>query len=302
VQYVGIPLAILGAVLMSVSAMMQHRGVSQVDAAGGGGGGEGLGARSFLRLLKTRSWLIGTILLGTAVVLQLSALLFSPLVLVQPIGVISLVLTAVITARQSGLGIGRRKATAIILCVVGVGAFVGVASSVAVDREITEPQLIVVLVVLAALVVLLAVAFAFLRRSKWRGLFYVVAGGVMYGFLVTLAKVVIARWQQGEYGWYFLACVLGVVVALLVGGYFVQTAYATSSADLVIAGLTVIDPLVAVTIGITVLHETAGASALVHVVFVLLGVIAIVGVFLLQVSQSDAEVAAVRDHALGKGN
>ncbi|MFD2758593.1 multidrug DMT transporter permease, partial [Gulosibacter faecalis] len=152
------------------------------------------------------------------------------------------------------------------------------------------------------LVVLLAVAFAFLRRSKWRGLFYVVAGGVMYGFLVTLAKVVIARWQQGEYGWYFLACVLGVVVALLVGGYFVQTAYATSSADLVIAGLTVIDPLVAVTIGITVLHETAGASALVHVVFVLLGVIAIVGVFLLQVSQSDAEVAAVRDHALGKGN
>jgi hypothetical protein len=57
-----------------------------------------------------------------------------------------------------------------------------------------------------------------------------------------------------------------------------------------------------VTIGITVLHETAGASALVHVVFVLLGVIAIVGVFLLQVSQSDAEVAAVRDHALGKGN
>ncbi len=302
VQYLGIPLAILGAVLMSVSAMLQHRGVARVDAAGSGNGSEGLGISSFLRLLKSKTWLSGTLLLGLAVVCQLSALLFSPLVLVQPIGVISLVLTAIITARQSGMRIAGRKALAITLCVAGVGGFVAVASSVAVDKEITEPQLVVVLIILAALVVLLGIVFAIVRRTKWRSLFYVVAGGVMYGFLVTLAKVVLARWQQGEYGWYFLACVIGVVVSLLVGGYFVQTAYASSSADLVIAGLTVIDPIVAVTIGIVVLRETEGASVLVNVLFILLGALAVAGVFLLQLAQSDDEVSAVRKHAIGEAN
>ncbi|WP_282824263.1 DMT family transporter [Gulosibacter sediminis] len=301
-QYLGIPLAILGAVLMSVSAMLQHRGVARADAAGNGDGGEGLGLRSFLRLLKSKTWLSGTLLLGVAVVCQLGALLFSPLVLVQPIGVISLVLTAVITAKQSGMPVGRRKALSITLCVAGVGGFVAVASSVAVDKEITEPQLIVVLIILAALVLLLGIAFAFVRRTKWRSLFYVVAGGVMYGFLVTLAKVVLARWQQGDYGWYFLACAAGVVISLLVGGYFVQTAYASSSADLVIAGLTVIDPLVAVTIGIVVLRETDGANLLVNILFVALGALAVIGVLLLQLTQSDDEVSAVRNHALGRGN
>ena len=41
--------------------------------------------------------------------------------------------------------------------------------------------------------------------------------------------------------------------------YFVQTAHSSNPPDLVVAGLTVIDPLVAVSIGIIVLGEAAGA-------------------------------------------
>ena len=65
------------------------------------------------------------------------------------------------------------------------------------------------------------------------------------------------------------------------GAYFVQNAYASGPPDLVIAGLTVVDPLVAVVIGIVVLDEASQAPLWAIGVFVLAGAIAIWGVFLL---------------------
>ncbi|HUG49475.1 MAG TPA: multidrug DMT transporter permease, partial [Terrimesophilobacter sp.] len=62
------------------------------------------------------------------------------------------------------------------------------------------------------------------------------------------------------------------------GGYFVQSAYSSGPPDLVIAGLTVIDPLVAVTIGVVVLQEAAEAPWFAVVAFAVAGAIAVYGV------------------------
>ena len=70
-------------------------------------------------------------------------------------------------------------------------------------------------------------------------------------------------------------------LATALGGYFVQNAYSAGSADLVIAGLTVVDPIVAVTIGVVVLHEAAGAPWIAAVLFLVAGAVAIAGVFML---------------------
>ena len=51
----------------------------------------------------------------------------------------------------------------------------------------------------------------------------------------------------------------GLAAAALLGTYFVQTAHSSNPPDLVVAGLTVIDPIVAVSIGIIVLGEAASA-------------------------------------------
>jgi drug/metabolite transporter (DMT)-like permease len=59
----------------------------------------------------------------------------------------------------------------------------------------------------------------------------------------------------------------------------VQTAYSSGPPDLVVAGLTVIDPLVGVTIGIVVLGEAQGAPLWAGIVFVVSGALAIYGVF-----------------------
>ena len=72
-----------------------------------------------------------------------------------------------------------------------------------------------------------------------------------------------------------------LLAAVGLGAYFVQNAYASGPPDLVIAGLTVIDPLVAVTVGIVILNEAAGAELWQVIAFLVSGAVAIVGVFLL---------------------
>ena len=51
-------------------------------------------------------------------------------------------------------------------------------------------------------------------RKRAQALFYIVASGVIYGFVATLAKVVIKRIQAGDFEWLTLLC----LVALLGGG------------------------------------------------------------------------------------
>jgi hypothetical protein len=134
--------------------------------------------------------------------------------------------------------------------------------------------------VLGIVLALFAVAFA-VFRARLPAIGYVVGAGVLYGFVATLAKSVISRIEQQEFDVLTLWCVLALLAAVVLGAYFVQNAYASGPPDLVIAGLTVIDPLVAVTIGITILNEAAAAQLWQVIAFGVTGILAIIGVFLL---------------------
>ena len=111
---------------------------------------------------------------------------------------------------------------------------------------------------LLVVIVVFSVLWIWLRKRA-QALFYIVASGVIYGFVATLAKVVIKRIQAGNFEWLTLLCLVALLAAVAVGAYFVQTAYSSGPPDLVIAGLTVIDPMVAVLIGLIVLQEAAAA-------------------------------------------
>ncbi len=102
---------------------------------------------------------------------------------------------------------------------------------------------------------------------------------MLYGFVATLAKVVINRLTTGDFDVLTGVCIVALVAATLLGAYFVQTAYSSGPPDLVIAGLTVVDPLVAVCIGVTVLGEAADAPLYAGVAFLVAGAVAVIGVF-----------------------
>lgn len=279
-QFIGIPLALIGAVFLSLGAQFQHRGVVKVESNTVDTLGKGLNVKQLSLLLARPSWVLGTLMLGLAIVFQLGSLYFAPIIVVQPLGVIALVITSILNSRVSHVKLNHKSIIAIIMCVGGVFLFVGVAAFTAVDKPVTDQHLITILIILAVVLTLAAITFGMLRH-RIRAIFYVIMAGVLYGFVATLAKVVLGRLEQGEFEWLTLLCLIGLIAATALGAYFVQNAYATGPPDLVIAGLTVVDPMIAVAIGILVLGEASQAPLWAGFVFVIAGVIAVWGVFML---------------------
>ena len=91
---IGIALAVLSAALLTVGNHLQSVGVERAK----GESTSGLGAAGFWALARTPVWLLGSVLFGLAILAQLTALAFAPLIVVQPVGVIALVFASALTA------------------------------------------------------------------------------------------------------------------------------------------------------------------------------------------------------------
>src|SRR6195952_3102045 len=299
-QALGIPIALIGAVFLALGAEFQHRGVNKVDAATTGNAKSGLNVSQLIALVSRPSWVLGTVMITLAIILQLVSLYLAPLTVVQPLGAIALVITAFVNARVNKRRIDRATLRAVAFCVGGIALFVTVAALTTSTLPISELQLVVVLIILAVVLAIVTIVFI-LYRTRATTVFYIVGAGILFGFVATLAKVVIERVQtlfiggfhiaQGD--WLTLLCFGGLITAGLAGTYFVQTAYSSGPPDLVVAGLTVIDPMVGVTIGIVVLGEAQGAPGWAVVAFVLAGALAVYGVFQLSKRTNAAEEVVV---------
>lgn len=276
-QWLGIPVALIGAVFLALGAQLQHRGVSKVEHTSEDGAPPGLSLKQLLLLLAHPSWVVGTLMLGLAVILQLTSLYLSPIIVVQPLGAIALVITAIVNARISGVKLDAPSIRAIAFCVSGVGLFVTVAAFTAKSSPVNAAQLGVILALLGVVTMGFSLAFAFLR-DRFKAIAFILGAGVLYGFVATLAKVVIDRAKTGDFEWLTITCIVALLAAAALGGYFVQNAYSSGPPDLVIAGLTVVDPLVAVTIGIVVLQETSGAPWYAAIAYIAAGALAVYGV------------------------
>ena len=205
----GIVLALIGAVFLSLGAQFQHRGVVKVER-NTQYAGSGLNVKQLMLLLARPSWVIGTLMLGFAVVLQLASLTQAPLMVVQPLGAVALVITAIVNARVSKVALNRKSIIAICMCVGGVGLFVTIAALTAVDKPVTDQDLITILVILAVVLVAFVIAFITLR-NKFKALFYILGAGVLYGFVATLAKVIINRIQHQNFEWLTFLCLIALL-------------------------------------------------------------------------------------------
>ncbi|CAB4866546.1 MAG: multidrug DMT transporter permease [Actinobacteria bacterium] len=278
-RLLAIVLAVLAAVALAFGAQFQNQAVStsrekhiQPKVS--------LSLRELINLLIKPRWVSGTSLMFLAMLLQLGALSLAPLIVVQPIGAIALVITSLLNARFTKTKLNRATMLAIGLSTFGVGGFVVTASQVAAQVELTDENLLRVLLLFVIILVSFAALF-FIFGKKAQALTYILGAGVLYGFVATLAKVTIQRLYQMDYDILTLIAVVSMIGAVLLGGWFVQNAYASGPPDLVIAGLTVIDPIVAIAIAIGILGEAQQATLGSGSLFSAFGLLAICGVYLL---------------------
>ena len=279
VRAFAIGLAVIGAIFLSLGAQFQNDAVTKHHAPSRPRPGS-LSLKQIADLLRRPRWLTGTSFLVLAILFQLSALALAPLIVVQPIGAIALIMTSLLNAKIYRLRLNLSTFLAIALTTLGVGGFVAVAASSAVAVEMSNEKLLQVVGILFLLLLMFGALF-WRSRGKVGALQYIFGAGVLYGFVASLAKVVIQRVLQQDYDLLTLLALISLVGATVLGGWFVQNAYASGPPDLVIAGLTVIDPAVAVMIGIAILGEAEAASLGQMFGYAVAGIVAISGVLAL---------------------
>jgi hypothetical protein len=177
---------------------------------------------------------------------------------VQPIGAIALVITTVVNAKDQGLSINRATVVAISACVTGSAAFVLLAVNATQENHHVSFDDELTIVLLLTLAVGLFGTLALVFRHRMSAFIYILGAGVLFGFVAVLTRI-IGKHLLDPNGlvllnvqWY---SVVAIVAAGGLGSWFVQSAYSGGPPDLVIAGLTVIDPIVGIAIGITILGE-----------------------------------------------
>jgi hypothetical protein len=143
------------------------------------------------------------------------------------------------------------------------------------------------------------------RNRPTPPVFWVLLGGVYSAFVATLGKTVILRVQAAlasrEISFDLtnlltIGCIIGIGIAGALSIFFVQRAHAANRPEVVVAGLTVVDPAVAVVLGITILGEASAAPAWAIVAFVVAGAVSIGGVFALSRAESATDVEASAAH------
>lgn len=287
----GIALALVSAAALAIGNLLQARGVHALEAgASHGADGSKLG-----HLVRNRFWLIGAVLLGASVLFQMGSLTFAPLMVVQPIGVTALVFTVVVTAIFAKEVPSAGVVRAIAVCVIGVAAFVTVAALVSTQHPITDAQLVAMLAVLGTVLLVTGVVWFLGRHRRMPPILWVLLGGTFSAFVATLGKTVILRVQAALHSRQLsfdatnvltIMCIVGIGVAGGLSVYLVQHAHASNRPEVVVAGLTVVDPAVAVVLGIAILGEASTAPPWAFVAFAAAGAVAISGVFALSRAES----------------
>lgn len=302
---VAIGLAATAAVCFAGAAVLQHRAVNKGEAAksvrgAGPVADDTLSSSGLAAAARTPGWLFGLALAAAGTTLHALALVLAPLSVVQPIGVLAVPIAVLISVRRT-----RRRPTTgvvvgVVLAITGVAVFVVSAAGSATSTPAADSATAVAGLVVAAIVA--AFAALGLSRSGWvRCVACATAGAVAFGLVSALMRAVSQLVTTGTSALFdpaVITALLGLVVALVVGGWLVQQAFAAGAPEVVVACMTVVDPIVAVLLGVVLLGEGAATPLLTWLPMLVAAALATAGVVALASHHPDALARrAAAEHA-----
>ncbi len=248
--------ALLAAVLFAAAATRQHDEVAGLAVDGTPR------LRTLARLLRSRGWWTGTSLATGGSLLHVVALSLAPLPVVQPLGVVSLVLTVVFARRARD----RRVFGAVVLVLLGVAGFVALAAAATTDAVIgwgTAES-----VAVAGFTVAAVVWFARASCAVLAG-----AAAVLFGLGSAVVHAAVTQPLA-------TALPLGAQALLLLGagGVVLHRAYAAGHTAVVVGTTTVLDPLTAVAVAAVAYGEAPHLTAATAVLAAAAALVALAGV------------------------
>lgn len=291
--------ALANAINDGTAAVLEQRSTKQVSTHN-----NPLSVRLIIDLLRRPLWLIAIVLNITGVVLQIVALHYGALALVQPILVCDLIFAALIGSwfrhrwPDGGILLG------VLCCAGGLALFLVVARPHGGVATVPPVDAIPLAIAYgAALAVCLLVAATGHRRL--RPIMLALACGISYGVTAFVLKLLSGGWHGGlsqlPYQWPLYAAVVVGPLGFLLN----QSAYqAGIMVSPVLSVITSVDPLVSIALAVGLLHETVSGGALNITLEVAALVIMIGGIVVLAHRAphvADMAKAAARENPLSAG-
>ncbi|MBV1942537.1 glycosyltransferase [Streptomyces sp. BV286] len=269
-------LAVLGACGYAVGAKLQHEAARPRR-------GDACASRSLRVLVRCPRWWAGLAVLGVATALHVGALWLAPVTVVQPLGVTAVLVSAVWGLRARRAHLTTATGLALVAVVAGAGMFALLAA------RVTEPTQVTAAAQLwAGLLVSLAVlgcsGLAVLLRGRGRFLVQAVGAGIAYGCMPVLIRAASEEFTSNGVSAALGGTLGGLTLAGLAGFWLSQRALAVGPPEVTLACLTVVDPFVAVVLGVGVLGEAPGLSLATVVAGLACWTLAVVGVLRLSLA------------------
>ncbi|MFD9422914.1 MULTISPECIES: DMT family transporter [unclassified Streptomyces] len=233
-------LSLISAVAYAAGAIVQER----VAAAGDG--------RSYAPL-RNAAWWAAVALNGVGALLHVVALAYGPLSLVQPLGALTIVfalpMAALFVRRRAGATAWRGA----IMATVGLAGLLALTGNAASHTLGGPEQLMLATVTFGAVVALFLLAQG-LHRPMLRSVVLATGAGVAFGMASVFTKTVAMEWTSGSLrsGLPPLLVIAGLAAA---GLLLSQAAYRGAGLTAPLATVTVVNPVVAAAVGITLFGE-----------------------------------------------
>lgn len=266
-------LATTSALMFALASALQHKSAQGADHD------KALKPTLLLLLASDPIWLIGIIADVGGLFFQFAALIHGSVLVVQPILAIGLVFSLVFSAALHGKWLSRDEFWLSILTSIALFGFlkVGVPARL-IDRSTLSSWILVVGItgIVVAGLSILAIKSSQIKRT----VFLAIAAGVLHGVAVSLSKVVSQNYST--YGLFHLVVDPHVYLLIIVGAadlLVIQSAFQAGPLKVSLPIISVIEPVVALVISYTVLHERPSASGFGVIVAIFSLVVMLVGVW-----------------------
>ncbi|MEV3909923.1 DMT family transporter [Streptomyces canus] len=230
--------------------------------------------------LRRPSWWAAVALISLGGLLHVVALAYGPLSLVQPLGA----LTIVFALPMAALFVGRRAgATAwrgAIMATVGLAGLLSLVGASDAQSLGTAQRVFAGLLTAAAVVALMIAGRAAHRHPVVRSVLLATASGIAFGMSSVFTKTVAVDWSGGVSA-ADLPSLAAIGVLATAGLMLSQASYRGAGLAAPLATLTVVNPVVAAAVGITMFGETFRYGATGTALALSCGVVAAGGLILL---------------------
>lgn len=241
-------LALCSAFLYALAAALQRL------AAGRTGDRQHDGRAFFSALVRQPVWWGGVGAMAAGAGIHVVALGLGSVTLVQPLGVLALVLALPLDARFERRVVSRAEWAAAGVLVAGLGGLLALAPHRPEPGAALPGGLVVTVIAVGGVLALLVAASARLRTGG-RAVCRAAGAGLCAGATSGLVRPVLHGLHRGPLDAGVLTAGVAVLVLPVVGLLLLQTAYRDGGLDAGLATQTTTDPVVAGTIGIAVLGE-----------------------------------------------